>query len=363
MSKRIVTVIIALLLMLFAPGPGAAETKNAAPVPYQGLDFASELKGAPERIIPLFPQSLGLVYLFSEQKNVVGMPFTKVRVSLHKGGFFSQADRAVMLKKDIGYPGMPNIESLIGFKPDLIITPSNFHMKANRFLDDMKIPQLRVHGTFSKTQHWLEAVENFGKIVHKDEQAKKYIDYFESKLELVRGRVKKAAPERRIKVAHLVKTGNKYTAYGQKSSFVKSFLNDIGCEVMGFDGKDNAETPLSQEEIIKFDPDFIFIESTTHAGGKVKADLTEGFWPRLSAYRNGRVYFVPIDDESAFLTCWYFNLAAPLGILWTAKTIYPQLFEDVDIDAEADRFYMEFLKIDRRQMLQANESVKKSAGK
>ena len=363
MLKRTIFIVIALLLTIFAYGPSAAETKNAAPAPYQGLDFASELKDAPRRIIPLFPQSLGLIYLFGEQKNVVGMPFTKVKVSLHKGGFFSQADRAVMLKKDIGYPGMPNIESLIGFKPDLIITPSNFHMKANRFLDDMKIPQLRVHGTFSETHHWLEAVENFGKIVRKEEQAKKYIDYFNSKFDIVRERVKKAAPKSRIKVAHLVKAGNKYIAYGQKSSFVKSFLNEIDCDVMGFDNKNDAETTLSQEEIIKFDPDFVFIESITHATGKIKVELAEGFWPRLSAYRNGRIHFVPVDDESAFLTSWYFNLAAPLGILWTAKTIYPQLFADIDTDAEADRFYIEFLKIDRRKMLQANESVKKSAEK
>ena len=363
MLKRTVSVIIAMLLMFFAAGPAAAENKKAAPAPYQGLDFASELKGPPERIIPLFPQSLGLIYLFGEQKNVVGMPFTKVKVELSEGGFFSQTDRAVMLKKDIGYPGMPNIESLIGFKPDLIITPSNFHMKANRFLDDMKIPQLRVHGTFSKTQHWLEAVENFGKIVHKDEQAKKYIDYFNSKFAMVRDRVKKAAPERRIKVAHLVKAGNKYIAYGQKSSFVKSFLNEIGCEVMGFGNRDDAETPLSQEEIIKFDPDFIFIESITHASGKMKVELSEGFWQRLSAYKNGRVYFVPVDDESAFLTGWYFNLAAPLGILWTAKTIYPRLFADIDVDAEADGFYREFLRVDRRKMLLANESIEKDAVK
>ena len=363
MLKRSILLTLAALLLFSAAYAGAAEKEKSAPAPWQGLDFAPELKGTPERIIPLFPQSLSLIYLFNEQKSVVGMPFTKINVSLHKGGFFSQTDRAVMLKKDIGYPGMPNIESLIGFKPDLIITPSNFHMKANGFLDRLKIPQLRVHGTFSTSGHWLEAVENFGKIVNKEEMAKKYIDYFNSTFDMVRGRVKNAASARRIKAAHLVKSGSKYIAYGQKSSFVKSFLNDIGCEVLGFAGAGNAETPLSQEELLEFDPDYIFIESVTHAAGKAKVELSEGYWEKLSAYKNGGIYFVPVDDETCFLTGWYFNLAAPLGILWTAKTIYPEQFKDIDIEKEADKFYRDFLNVDRRKMLSANDLLKQPAEK
>jgi len=341
----------------------AAEKEKAAPAPYQGLDFAAELKGTPERIIPLFPQSLGIIYLFNAQKSVVGMPVSKIKISVHKGGFFSQADRAVSLKKDIGYPGMPNIETLIGLKPDLMITPSTFHMKANQFFDKLKMPQFRMHGTFSKTEDWLAAVENFGKILNKEEKAKKYIDYFNSKFNMVRERVKNIPPGKTIKAAHLIKSGSKYIAYGQKSSFVKSFLKEIGCDVMGYSNKDNAETPLSQEELLKFDPDHIFIESTNHAAGKVEVELTEGYWKKLAAYKNGRIYFVPVDDGSCFLTGWYFNLAAPLGILWTAKTIYPEQFKDLNLEDEADKFYRDFLGIDRRKMISANKDIEKETEK
>ncbi len=340
-----------------------AENLTPAVEPYQGLDFAKELKGVPVRILPLFPQSLGLIYLFGEQKNVTGMPFSKIKVSLHKGGFFSQIDRAVMLKKDIGYPGMPNIENLIGLNPDLIITPSNFHMKANEFLDKLKIPQLRVHGTFSSAARWLEAVAASGLIFGKKDRADKYISYFNSVLEMTCGRIKKAEFVKRPKAAHLVKAGNKYIAYGQKSSFVKSFLKEIGCEAMGYDNKDNAETVLSQEEILKFDPDYIFIESITHASGKVNVELKEDFWKKLRAYKAGNVYFVPVDDESCFLTGWYFNLAAPLGVLWTAKIIYPELFADIDVEIEADKFYKEFLNIDRCKMLMSNSLLNEPAGR
>lgn len=351
------------VLLAAEKSKAAPEKENADPAPYQGLDFAPELKGTPERIIPLFPQSLGIIYLFNAQKSVVGMPMSKIKISVHKGGFFSQVDRAVMLKKDIGYPGMPNIETLIGLKPDLMITPSSFHMKANQFFDKLKMPQYRMHGTFSKTEDWLAVVENFGKILNKEEIAKKYIDYFNSKFNLVRDRVRNMPAGKKIKAAHLVKSGNKYIAYGQKSSFVKSFLNDTGCDVMGYSNKNDAETPLSQEELLKFDPDYIFIESITHATGKMAVELKEGYWKKLAAYKNEKIYFVPVDDESCFLTGWYFNLAAPLGILWTAKTIHPEEFKDVDLVDEADRFYKEFLNIDRRKMISANKDIEKETEK
>jgi len=39
-------------------------------------------------------------------------------------------------------------------------------------------------------------------------------------------------------------------------------------------------------------------------------------------------------------------METPLAILWTAKTIYPEYFQDLDIEAEAKDFYQTFFNFE-----------------
>ena len=40
------------------------------------------------------------------------------------------------------------------------------------------------------------------------------------------------------------------------------------------------------------------------------------------------------------------SLETPLALLWTAKTIYPDYFPDIDISAETRAFYKRFFNYD-----------------
>jgi len=55
-------------------------------------------------------------------------------------------------------------------------------------------------------------------------------------------------------------------------------------------------------------------------------DLSEPFWKSMRAVRENHVLRVPVDDSTNFLTGWYFNYAAPLGLLFTAKALHPDRF-------------------------------------
>ncbi len=39
------------------------------------------------------------------------------------------------------------------------------------------------------------------------------------------------------------------------------------------------------------------------------------------------------------------SLETPLAILWTAKTVYPDLFSDMDLELEIKRFYHRFFDL------------------
>ncbi|MFA6685661.1 MAG: peptide ABC transporter substrate-binding protein, partial [Arcobacteraceae bacterium] len=59
----------------------------------------------------------------------------------------------------------------------------------------------------------------------------------------------------------------------------------------------------------------------------------------LTAVKNKEVYVVPMG---AFL--WTFSTPEqPLAALWCAQKMYPDSFDNINIHAEAKRFYKEFM--------------------
>jgi hypothetical protein len=64
---------------------------------------------------------------------------------------------------------------------------------------------------------------------------------------------------------------------------------------------------------------------------------------------------VPSDDKTCFLTNQFFVLCAPLGMLWTAKTLYPEKFKSLDLEKETREFYSKFLNINYDMMIKAGK--------
>jgi len=343
------------LLCLSAPALSAAEKPDFEKLLEQGLHSKKKINKPVDKVVVLFPQSLGLVYLFGIQKSVCAMPLSKTKISMHQGGFFDQLDREAVNKKDCGFPGKPDIELISAIKPDLIISPT-FQIKADLFFERLKIPIFRVHGTFSDYEQWLSAVEKFGELFKAQQKAKEYADYFKKTVELTKADTCGVIVPK--KVAHIVCSANKYIASGKKSRFVKWFLKNMGCEVFDYPQSDVAEIALAVEDLVKFDPEYVFIDSVTHASGAKKIELKEEFWKKLKAYKKNNIYFVPTDDNSCFLTSRFFMPASPLGILWAAKILYPEKFEKIDIEKETSNFYKHFFNLDYDMMIKANKNIK-----
>jgi len=66
---------------------------------------------------------------------------------------------------------------------------------------------------------------------------------------------------------------------------------------------------------------------------------TDKKWAPIRAVQNKRVYAIPVG-----ISRWGHpgGLETPLAILWTAKTAYPDLFENLDLEFEIRPFTMSF---------------------
>lgn len=89
------------------------------------------------------------------------------------------------------------------------------------------------------------------------------------------------------------------------------------------------------EQILLWNPDVIIVNEP----GVADYIRHNPQWAPLKAVKYGKVYQMPIG-----ISRWGHpgGIETPLAVLWTAKTVYPQYFSDLDVKSEARRFYKEF---------------------
>lgn len=93
---------------------------------------------------------------------------------------------------------------------------------------------------------------------------------------------------------------------------------------------------VSVEQVLAWDPDIVLAvcygEPATTAVEALGADAA---WRETRAWKEGRVKAFPGD----FLSWDQPDTRWGLGLLWVAKTLHPERFADVDLEAEMERFY------------------------
>ena len=65
-------------------------------------------------------------------------------------------------------------------------------------------------------------------------------------------------------------------------------------------------------------------------------------WSSVSAVKNEQVYKMPLGAYRSFTP----GADTPMTLMWLAKTVYPDLFDDVDMTEEVENYYKEVYNIE-----------------
>jgi len=119
----------------------------------------------------------------------------------------------------------------------------------------------------------------------------------------------------------------KYTGLMMERAGARSVANEIA----GF-------KQITMEDVLKWNPSVIFVQERYPA--VVDEIKTTASWQTIDAVKNGRIYLMPQYAKAWAIRCrkrW-------LGELRMAKELYPERFEDIDMQKEADVYYKEFYR-------------------
>ncbi|WP_034143076.1 ABC transporter substrate-binding protein [Desulfosporosinus sp. BICA1-9] len=232
--------------------------------------------------------------------------------------------------------GAINIEELLNAKPDIAFISVDTAQNEGEVekLRKTKIPYLVVDYRNIEEQKY--AIRMIGQAVGAEDKALSYNAYYQASIERVQTKVKDISYEDRVKVYHSV---NEATRTDVVNTLPADWTQIAGAVNVSVNENlrviEGSKYIATIEQILLWDPQVILVNE---AG---VADYIKGNsqWATIQAVKSDKVFQMPNG-----ISRWGHpgSLETPLAILWSAKTLYPELFPDLEMEKIIKEFYKEF---------------------
>lgn len=302
-----------------------------------------------ERVVVLQHQSLDIMIQLGAQDKVVGLMDKWEK-------YLPGAAKTMADIKSLPTPGgldTVNMEALLALNPDLVIVTHYAPKEMIRQISDAKIPVVAVSlfdaasdeaaklnpeladAQAAYNKGLKDAVLLLGEIFNKQARAERLMQVVEANQKVLKSHLGDIPEDRRVKCYMARNNLHTYGA-GKYTSVIMERaggVNVVAKEVTGF-------KEVTMEDVLRWNPEVVFVQwRHRSAADGLRNDPA---WQQVSAIKNGRLYVTP-----EYVKPWGHALpeSMALGELWMAKTLYPEKFKDVDLDAMVESYYQEFYGI------------------
>lgn len=235
-----------------------------------------------------------------------------------------------------------NVEEVMNLKPDVVFYNNGNEPDVNAAeqLTKLGVPCVgfttAIESTIETVNTWATLL---GQVLGTEMKADEIISYGKDVEKMVTDRVSKI-PEDERRSALILANYNESAIVAAGSTFGRYWLNTIGADNVAKDIEQKI-SPVSLEQIYEWDPDVIFLNSFS---AFTPEDITNGTaieghdWSGLSSVRHHEFYKLPLGMYYWFPPC----SDSPLALQWMAQKLYPNLFDDINMDRVIKDYYQRF---------------------
>ncbi|MFT3952543.1 MAG: ABC transporter substrate-binding protein [Oscillospiraceae bacterium] len=171
------------------------------------------------------------------------------------------------------------------------------------------------------------------------QKARDYAHYFDEKLAMIKAVTDQLPESERPRVYYA--GSDILTTYG-KDSDITEVIAAAGGRSVSADLNAGNRAQVNCEQLTAWNPDWIFIDHGGVNGGKTVAQikaqlLADNRYAGVAAVQGSHVVLTP---SGVFY--WDMGLQKILLVLYMAKTLHPDLFASLDLNAEVRNFYQTF---------------------
>ena len=240
-----------------------------------------------------------------------------------------------------------NIEGLLKQQPDLVIysasTPALGEKLRNAGLAAVALSVNKWNYDCVETlDHWLEVLEAI--FPEEATNRRELVDkYSKESLDLINGRVGSLTDDEKARVFVLFQYSDSSIVSSGKNFFGQWWATVAGGKNVAEELEKDNSVPVTLEQIYKWNPDTILITNFNKYYPDDLYNNTVGNydWSQIDAVKNKRVFKMPLGMYRSYTP----GIDTPVTLKWMAKTIYPSLFEDIDIIDETMKYYKDIFGV------------------
>lgn len=233
-----------------------------------------------------------------------------------------------------------SVETLIASKTQVVFGPGGvlFDENVKKQLENAGIAVVRMGATLANADELKERVNKIAEIFGDEnslKMAKEFNAYYDGNIAFVQKRLPKNAAKKRVLVLNY-RAGN-WATITTNFIFAEYIRLSGGVNLASQKGSFGFSPSINEEQIIAYNPDIII----TNSRDGLQTILKNAAFKQLKAVKNKQIFVQPRGVG----TFWAGTEGA-LQVLWLAKTLYPELFADLDMRAKVREFYAKFYRYD-----------------
>lgn len=288
----------------------------------------------PQRVACLFTNTGHIITMLGHGQTIVA-----VSNGLKRDKLLHQIEPSVAEATLVKVGGAVNFEEVLKCDVDLFLMPSDMVQDEGliKQLDQYKIPYIVTK--FESIEDQKTLVTLMGDIFNAPEEAAIYNRMYDEIIEEVTVITENIPTGDRPRIYHsLNEAANTVPSNSLPGEWMKlAGGNEVSLEDQLI--QDNDKYFATLEQIIYWNPEVIFCNED----GVDTYIRDKDQWAAIDAVKNDRVYLMPTGISRWGHTT---SIETPLALIWTAKTLYPDLCEDLDLKTRTKDFYRELFEYD-----------------
>ena len=232
-----------------------------------------------------------------------------------------------------------NVEELIKLDPDVV-----FYGASNSEIGE-QLKNAGIPGIAISVNKWdynaIETLDNWISLISEmfpdNDKTELVSDYSNEVYDEIQQRVADMTDEERARVFFLFQYSDTTIATSGQNFFGQWWADAIGAVNVAQELTTDNANQVSMEQIYGWNPDTILITNFNQATPDDLFNNTIGSydWSEIDAIKLGQVYKMPLGMYRSYTP----GVDTPITLYWLAKTVYPELFEDIDVTEKTIDYY------------------------
>jgi len=292
----------------------------------------------------IYPLPSVLTLFFNSAEKIVAMP--KASYTAAENGLLSQLYPEILdVETDCVSGETINTEELLLLEPDVVFYSSadaqvGEQLRNAGFATVGVSASINDYNCILTLNSWIELLSEMFPENGRADQAEAYSQDI---YDLVQERVSQLSLEEKKQVFFLFQYNDSLMMTSGSSFFGQWWCDAVNAINVGQEIATDNAVSVNLEQVYDWNPDVILITNFTTAQPSDLYNNTIGSydWSGIQAVADKQVYKMPLGMYRSYTA----GADTPITLLWIAQTLYPELFSDIDIIQEAQKYYEEVFDI------------------